>query len=30
MIATVRDELNKIHCSGTSNTLDFAHQVKST
>ena len=30
MIATVRDELNRIHCSGTSNTLDFAHQVKST
>jgi hypothetical protein len=30
MIATIRDELSKIHCSGTSATLDFAHQVKST
>lgn len=30
MIATLRDELNALHCNGTSSTLDFAHQVKST
>lgn len=29
MVANVRDDLNKIQCTGTSSTLDFAHQVKS-
>lgn len=30
MIATLRDELNHLHCNGTASTLDFAQQVKST
>ena len=30
MITTLRDELTPNYCNGTSNTLDFAQQIKST
>ena len=30
MIANISDQLSPIHCRGTSSTLDFANQVRST